>query len=431
MYIKIVIVYKGDNMNREILDNLPFLDEESKGSLLAILESGENVEESFYSALNMLFQKWHEKYPMFKIPSGVISVEVDGERSYYPFGETVYSKDTVFDIASMSKCYTEILFFRVLDDYGLNLDMKIGDLVDFYPGVKDLTLRDLISFNNEYVTTIDIRNCTNKEDAIKALRTSTTKPDKKGYYKYTDLPIMILTDIIETITKKSYKELFEQYIIREYGLEHTYLDIDSDKLALEGMQYVTINHNMTNDPKANIMGGYYGHCGVKTTSEDFLKFFSKVLDCRYKRLFVEKSRTLTDKGTIREDKALVGNMSLPIPTGGGLASSYVTGDGFAIQGSVRSHGETNNFVVNGETHRVSSSIFMDLYTQWDAMKEFERTTGKVYTREYEVDGHGTLVMSDVRDVMTYTADYKLLTNLVGFLRTYMLSKKLQMNAELH
>ena len=36
----------------------------------------------------------------------------------------------------------------------------------------------------------------NKEDCLKALRTSYTVPEKEGYYLYTDIPIMILTLVI-------------------------------------------------------------------------------------------------------------------------------------------------------------------------------------------------------------------------------------------
>jgi CubicO group peptidase (beta-lactamase class C family) len=407
-------------MIEQILNNLPFLSEEDKTYIATLMENNADIGIVFYTAINYLLSKWHEKYPMFKIPSGIISIRVDDQELFLPFGNAKYSKDTVFDIASMSKVYTEMILFSILDEKGLSLDTKVKDLVDFYgEDIGELTLMDLISFNNDYRTKIDIRNCTNKEDAIKALRTSYLEPSGKGLYKYTDLPIMILTDILETITGMDYKELFNKYIVERYDLRDTYLDINRD-------DYVSINKNMTNDPKANIMGGYYGHCGVKTTSQDFLEFFSQVLNSKYKSLFVSRSKTLTSDRKPREDKALVGNMSLPIEGGGGLASPYVTGEGFAIQGSVRSHGETNNFVIDGEEHRVTSSIFMDLYTQYDAMKEFERVTGKSYTREYEVDGHGKLIMSDVRDVMKYTADYKELTKIMGACRTLALYKVLSM-----
>lgn len=404
----------------KIINNLNYISNEDRKKLKELSSNNIDVNDFFYKEFNKLMNEWHKEYPMFEIPSGIVTISINDNNIYLPFGNNKYTKDTIFDIASMTKAYTEIILFSVIDDYKLDLSTKIGDLVDFYKDIDYLTLMDLISFNNDYRTKIDIRECNNKKDAINALRTAYIMPEGVGYYKYTDLPIMILTDILESYTKMSYKELFNKYIKDKYDLKNTYLDINRD-------DYVTINKNMTNDPKANIMGGYYGHGGVKTTSEDFIKFFSKVLDSKYNKLFYTKSLTKKADGTIRENKALVGNMNLPVETIDSLASSYITNEGFAIQGSVRCHAETSNYYIDNKQYRVTISLFMDLYTQYDAMKEFERVTGEIYTKEYEVKGIGKLLMSDVRNVIKYTAHFKDLTNIIGvsevlFLNNY-LSKK--------
>jgi len=393
-------------MINKVINNLNFISNKERKLLKELLDNNTNTKDYFKESLNNLMDDWHKSYPMFDIPSGIVTISVNDNNIYIPFGNNKYDKNTIFDIASMTKIYTEMILFDVIDEYGLNLSTKIGDLTGFYKNIDYLTLMDLISFNNDYRTQIDIRECNNKKDAINALRTAYITPEGVGYYKYTDLPIMILTDILETYTKKSYKELFNKYIIQKYNLKNTYLDIDRD-------DYITLNKNMTNDPKANIMGGYYGHCGVKTTSEEFIKFFSKVLDNKNNKLFYTKSLTKKADDTIRENKALVGNMNLPVSTIDSLASSYITNEGFAIQGSVRCHAETNNYYIDNKKYRVTVSIFMDLYTQYNSMKEYEKQTGEIYTKEYEVEGIGKLLMCDVRNVMKYTAHFKDFTNIVG------------------
>jgi hypothetical protein len=393
-------------MIEQILKNLKYLRLEQKDTLTQLLQKNADANEYFNSTINNIFNEWHEEHKCFDIPSGIVSICINGNIKYYPFGKTKYTKDNIFDIASMTKLYTEMMIFDFMDDYGFNFKTKIKDMVDFYDDIKELTIMDLLSFNNEFKTKYDVRECHNKKEAINALRTAYIEPKKTGIYKYTDLPSMILTDIMETITKKEYKELFNKYIIDKYKLNETYLEVDSNK-------YITLNKGLTNDPKANIMGGYYGHCGIKTTPTDFLKFFSTVLSHKHNKLFTTLSKTLKDDGTLCVNKALIGNSNLPVLIGNTLASAYVTKDGFAIQGSVRCHGETSNYVINGKEYRITSSLFMDLYTQYDNVKKYEKETGKTISKEYDADIRKGLLMTDIRTIIPYTGAFKKLTNLVG------------------
>ena len=273
-------------MREEVLENLKNITKNDLKELEELLKSDINIEEYLITEYNKLMEEWKEKYPMFDIPSGMISICVNGETKYYNIGENKYDENTIFDIASMTKLYTEFILLDFLEEYNLSLDTKIGEISNDYEQIKEMTIMDILNFKNTYKTTIDMRECKNKEDAIKALRTSYTVKEKEGYYLYTDIPIMILTDIMETYSKKSFKELFNKYIVNKYNLTDTYLEIDTTE------RYVTLNKNMVNDPKANIMGGYYGHGGVKTTSKDFIKFLNTALYSEYIDLFITPSIAL-------------------------------------------------------------------------------------------------------------------------------------------
>ena len=406
-------------MRDEILNNLNNVSTDDKKELLKLLKENIDGYNYFIDNYNLIMNDWHNSFNMFNIPSGLVTISINGEEIYYPFGVNKYDKNTIFDIASMTKIYTEFILFSVLEDYNLSLDNKIGDLVDFYEDISYLTLMDLISFNNTYLTKIDIRECTNKEDAIKALRTTYINKEKENYYLYTDLPIMILTDIMETITGLSYKELFEKYIIKKYGFKETYLDIDDNP------NYLTLNNCYVNDPKANIMGGYYGHGGIKATSHDFITFLNSVFDSKYKDLFTTLTKTVNSDGSKCLKKALIGNFNLSVSNDDSLASRYLPSLGFAIQGSVRCHGETCIFNVNGKEYRVSSCLFMDLYTEYENIKKYEQETGKIISKEYEVEDIGRLIMCDVRSLLSYKGTYKDITNLIGKCRVLELNKRIK------
>lgn len=402
-------------MLNNIIQNINYITKEDIHELETLFEISD-IEEYVYSSYRKLMEQWNQEYPMFDIPSGMIGVRVNDTEYYYSIGEKEYTKDTIFDIASMTKLYTEFVLFAFLEEYHLSLDTKLKELTNVYPNIEEMTILDLLEFKSTYRTTVDIRNCTNKKDAVDALRTVYTLEEKAGYYLYTDLPIMILTDVMEMYSGRSYQELFQRYIIEKYQLMDTYLAIDSDR-------YVTVNKGMTNDPKANIMGGYYGHAGVKTTSKDFNTFLYHVMNSQYVDLFVTPSRVIDDVTDLPiVMKGIIGNSNISNVELEGMASKYLPALGFAVQGSVRCHGETMKFVIDEKEYTVSSCIFLDLYTQVENIKKYEQETGKILTKEYDVDGYGPLIMCDVRGLLPYSGVYKELTNVVGKARVLELIK---------
>ncbi|MBR5796457.1 MAG: beta-lactamase family protein [Erysipelotrichaceae bacterium] len=300
-------------MLNNIIQNINYITKEDIHELETLFEISD-IEEYVYSSYRKLMEQWNQEYPMFDIPSGMIGVRVNDTEYYYSIGEKEYTKDTIFDIASMTKLYTEFVLFAFLEEYHLSLDTKLKELTNVYPNIEEMTILDLLEFKSTYRTTVDIRNCTNKKDAVDALRTVYTLEEKAGYYLYTDLPIMILTDVMEMYSGRSYQELFQRYIIEKYQLMDTYLAIDSDR-------YVTVNKGMTNDPKANIMGGYYGHAGVKTTSKDFNTFLYHVMNSQYVDLFVTPSRVIDDVTDLPiVMKGIIGNSNISNVELEGMAS---------------------------------------------------------------------------------------------------------------
>ena len=397
-----------------IQNQLKYISVDDCNELVDLLSQNVNVQEYIVNQYTSLMEHWHKQYPMLDIPSGVITIGINGESISFNIGNKQYDAYTVFDIASITKLYTEFVLFAFLKEYQLSLDTKIKDLTTEYVSIQDKTIFDLLEFKSTYRTKIDIRNCTNSEDAIKALRTVYILPEKEGFYLYTDLPIMILTDIMEMYTQKSYKELFSKYIIEKYDLRDTYLEFDDDR-------YVTINKGLVNDPKANIMGGYYGHAGIKTTGKDFNAFLYHVMKSEYVELFVTASRVIddvTDKPIVM--KGMIGNSNISNIELEGMASKYLPPLGFAIQGSVRCHGEACKFIVEDKEYVVTSSIFLDLYTQVENIKEYEKYSGKCITKEYVVDKYGLLIMCDVRSLLPYGSVYKALTDMVGKARVLLL-----------
>ena len=272
-----------------------------------------------------------------------------------------------------------------------------------------MTIRELISFNNSYITDTDIRNLDNRIDALKALRTVHTDKVKEGNYLYTDLPIMILTDLLEESTGKNYRELLTEYIIKPLDLHNTYMDLDERNQQ----RYTGLNKNGVNDPKSNIIGGG-GHAGVITDANDLIKFLTSILKPGFifdndmdPMLFdmLGMTKTTNGKYAINGEKidkiiaklqglgvseetigktmseiqkqretgvSVIGNLNV---VGEGFHNNDYTYDSlapqplpykaFMVQGSTRVQGDVADFVIDGKMYRTASSILIDIHNQYD------------------------------------------------------------------
>ena len=401
-------------MTNKILENLEKIDKNRYDELSILFAESKNTKDFFLTKYNDIMQKWNKEYSEFDIPNILIGISINDEKSICS-NTNKLNDNTIFDLASITKLYTEMILFDVIKDYDLSFNTKIKDITNLYRKINNLTIMDLISFNNTYRTDIDIRKCTNKADALKALREVYIVEEKKNYYLYTDLPIMILTDILEEYTKMSYSELFNKYIIQKYNLNNTFLEIDNDN-------YLTINKGKVNDPKANIFGGYYGHCGVKATCNDVMKFLNQVMKCDNLHLFTTISKTLDSNGNIKKSKGLIGNANLSVSDDNSLASIYLPNIGFAVQGSLRCHAELCKFVIDNKDYIVVTCIFTDLYTQEENIKNYEKNHNVLISNTIKLDDGNIYKMYDIRNILPYNGAYKEIVNLVSICKLLELYK---------
>ena len=180
------------------------------------------------------------------------------------------TEDTLFDIASMTKMYTQVILYKLIKDGYFGLDDNIYDLDNRFVNLKDVTVRELMSFTINLETPGNMTGMENIEDAKEALFNIHVKVDENGNqlrnkYCYSDFGLMVMKEVAEKVTGKSYKEL-----LGELGLNETVVD-GLEKFTITGS--ANQEKLAVNDPKAISVGGYSGHAGIFASSDDILRFY--------------------------------------------------------------------------------------------------------------------------------------------------------------
>ena len=251
--------------------------------------------------------------------------------------------DALFDIASMTKFYTQVICYHLMHDEYFSITSEIRDLDNRFMTLGDLTVGDILSFGTTFQTSGRIANAKNIDEAKKLLYNAMVI--EKGKYNYNDIGMMIMKEVMEDVTGLSYSELLEKYILRPLNLSNTHLIVPHHKLHLvTGTPNYRIGH--VNDPAANVLGGYSGHAGIFAGSDDINKFLMSVHST------VPGIKDAYTRG-VSSAVGKMGNVYIYHPEG--LTRSFVDtiegNDSIAIQGSTRvnatgTHDSAHNILFN-------------------------------------------------------------------------------------
>lgn len=191
-------------------------------------------------------------------------------------------KNTLFDVASITKLYTLILLFK-LDDLNLiDMNAKIKDINPDFSNLKDFTLNDLVRLHGELRTEGNIANATSKEEAYEILKTLYLVSDNREENKYTDLGAIVISDTIEKVVSEklgeemTFEEIMDKYLLHPLNLFQTQFNPIKNNVSGNGNK-----RRLVHDPKARILGGSLGHAGLFVSSEDLCKLARALYSINY------------------------------------------------------------------------------------------------------------------------------------------------------
>ena len=187
------------------------------------------------------------------------------------------SRNTAFQIASMSKTMTAMCILKLVEQGKLTLQTKVDEVLKGFP-YPDITVAHLLAHrgglgNYMYFMEKDWKDA-GKAPSNKDLLAFMMKDQPKRFFApdykfdYSNTGYGILVCIIEEITGKPYSEIIQEYIFDKSGMGSAFL-INPDTLPAHGAYGYESNGYKAGNAW---IGGIYGDKGVYATLDDLHGF---------------------------------------------------------------------------------------------------------------------------------------------------------------
>lgn len=256
-----------------------------------------------------------ENYTNFHSPGYVIEIYNKGKSEEIVYGnrEVKPSKkecnsDTLYDIASLTKTYTAVLIYMAYEEKKLNLEDSIYSIENRFTNLKEVSVLDLLSHNQEIWTNGYLGSAKTKEEFYSILYSAYVK---EKFPTYVDTHYIILSTILEKIYHQDFATLLKEKIFDKLGLLKTTTEPKGENIASNN--YETLNGNIVDsivpglihDTKGRIakqLGITTGHASIFTTGSELLAFLKSFLDCSLlKKETIESMLSHKDRNQMNYD----------------------------------------------------------------------------------------------------------------------------------
>lgn len=153
--------------------------------------------------------------------------------------------DTKFRIGSISKMFTSVMIFQLIQEKKLSLDTKLSEYFPKIGNAKDITIGMMLNHHSGIHSFTNDKNylkwCTekkSKQEMLKIIEKSKAefKAGERG--EYSNSNYVLLSYIIEAIDQQSYQKSLEQRICQPLGLKNTYYGGDISSERNEAFSYM-------------------------------------------------------------------------------------------------------------------------------------------------------------------------------------------------
>jgi uncharacterized protein YbbC (DUF1343 family)/CubicO group peptidase (beta-lactamase class C family) len=227
------------------------------------------------------------------IPGGVLLVGHNGRviyrkafgwRALEPVREPM-TTDTVFDLASLTKCIaTTTAIMKLVQEGRVRLNDPVAVYLPEFAqnGKQDITIRELLTHYSGLPPDLDLQAPWTGRDTAFAMAMQEKPANPPGSrFLYSDINFEVLGFVIERISGESLSDFAARNIFAPLGMTHTRFMPPEEWLPriapTEYDEQGRMLRGIVHDPTARRMGGIAGHAGLFSTADDLSKFAQGLL----------------------------------------------------------------------------------------------------------------------------------------------------------
>lgn len=190
------------------------------------------------------------------------------------------ARDTVFDLASVSKLFTSILAVQQIERGELDLEGKVASYLPDFGGAgkQDITIRQLLTHTSGFRAWIPLYSAPTYEEKLQLIWKEAPLNPPGTRYLYSDLNLISLQLVLEKITGRALDTLLRSEITDPLGMSRTRFNPPASwkpkTAATEDARkpWSGLDRDLVwgevHDENAYSLGGVAGHAGVFSTAWD-------------------------------------------------------------------------------------------------------------------------------------------------------------------
>ncbi|GGZ96239.1 serine hydrolase [Streptomyces echinoruber] len=199
---------------------------------------------------------------------------------FSPEEQIPMSRDTVFDLASVSKLFTSILAVQQTERGRLELEAEVASYLPEFgrAGKQDMTIRQLLTHTSGFRAWLPLYEEATYEGMIQRLYDEAPVSPPGTAYLYSDLNLISLQLVLERVTGRRLDALLHEEITGPLGLHRTRYNppaswrpriaaTEDARRPWSGLDRGLV-WGEVHDENAHALGGVAGHAGVFSTAWD-------------------------------------------------------------------------------------------------------------------------------------------------------------------
>lgn len=194
-------------------------------------------------------------------------------------------RDTLFDLASVSKLFTSLVTVQLVERGQVELDAPVARYLPEFAanGKEAVTVRQLLTHTSGFVAWLPLwSRYPDKAARIKAVMDQPLTNPPGSTYLYSDLNLITLGVLAERVTGQPLDRLVHDRVTAPLGMRDTgYNPTDRDRAAATEYQTAPARgmvRGEVHDENAWSLGGVAGHAGVFSTADDLAVLAQALLD---------------------------------------------------------------------------------------------------------------------------------------------------------